>query len=149
MHDALATGQVFRTLKVLDDYNREELGIEVDFGLPAPRITRALDQIIEWRGKPKVIRSDNGSEMCSAEFQHWAAKRGFQLLFIQPGKPTQNAFIERFNRTVRHEWLDEHMLDSIERAQQTATEWLWRYNHERPHMALGGITPNQMLANAA
>ena len=149
MHDALATGQAFRTFNVLDDYNREGLGIEVDFGLPAPRIARALDQIIEWRGKPKVIRSDNGSEMCSAEFQHWAAKRGIQLLFIQPGKPTQNAFIERFNRTVRHEWLDEHLFESIEHAQQTATEWLWRYNHERPHMALGGITPNQMLANAA
>jgi putative transposase len=157
MHDALATGQAFRTFNVLDDYNREGLGIEVDFGLPAPRITRALDQIIEWRGKPKMIRSDNGSEMCSAEFQHWcsaefqhwAAKRGIRLLFIQPGKPTQNAFIERFNRTVRHEWLDQHLFESIEQAQQTATEWLWRYNHERPHMALGGITPNQMLANAA
>ncbi len=149
MHDALVTGQAFRTFNVLDDYNREGLGIEVDFGLPAPRITRTLDQIIEWRGKPKVIRSDNGSEMCSAEFQHWAAKRGIRLLFIQPGKPTQNAFIERFNRTVRHEWLDEHLFESIEHAQQTATEWLWRYNHERPHMALGGINPNQMLANAA
>ena len=80
---------------------------------------------------------------------HWAARRGIQLLFIQPGKPTQNAFIERFNRTVRHEWLDEHLFESIEHAQQTATQWLWRYNHERPNMALGGITPNQMLANAA
>lgn len=101
MHDVLASGQAFRTFNVLDDYNREGLGIEVDFGLPAARITRALDQIIEWRGKPKIIRSDNGSEMCSAEFQHWAAKRGIRLRFIQPGKPTQNAFIERFNRTVR------------------------------------------------
>jgi len=149
MHDALANGTAFRTFNVLDDYNREGLGIEVDFGLPASRIIRALEHIIEWRGKPRVIRSDNGSEMCSAEFQTWAKKRGIRLMFIQPGKPTQNAYIERFNRTVRHEWLDEHLFESIDHAQQTATDWLWRYNNERPNMANGGITPIQKLAIAA
>ena len=148
MHDALADGRTFRTFNVLDDYNREGLGIEVDFSLPGPRIIRSLEQIIEWRGAPRVIRSDNGSEMCSAEFQTWAARRGIELVFIQPGKPTQNAYIERFNRTVRHEWLDEHLFDSIEHAQSTATEWLWRYNHERPNMGLGGITPIQKLTQA-
>jgi len=122
MHDALANGKMFRTFNVLDDYNREGLGIEVDFGLPGPRIIRVLDQIIEWRGEPEAIRSDNGSEMRSAEFQTWAEKRGIRLLFIQPGKPTQNAYVERFNRTVRHEWLDEHLFESIEHAQHTATE---------------------------
>ena len=107
------------------------------------------DQFIEWRGPPKVIRSDNGSEMCSAEFQAWAEKRGIRLMFTQPGKPTQNAYGERFNRTVRHEWLDEHLFESIDHAQRTATDWLWRYNNERPNMAIGGITPNQKLALAA
>jgi putative transposase len=149
MHDALANGKAFRTFNVLDDYNREGLGIEVDLGLPSDRIIRTLKKIIEWRGKPKVIRSENGSEMCSAEFQHWAARQRIRLVFIQPGKPTQNTHVERFHRTVRHEWLDEHLFDNIERAQQTAIEWLWRYNHERPNMALGGMTPNQMLAKAA
>ena len=149
MHDALANGKLFRTFNVLDDYNREGLGIEVDFGLPAERITRALDQIIEWRGKPKVIRSDNGSEMCSGEFQTWADNHGIRLMYIQPGKPTQNAYVERFNRTVRHEWLDEHLFESIGHAQQTSTEWLWRYNNARPNMALGGITPKQKLALVA
>lgn len=149
MHDALSSGATFRTFNVLDDYNREGLGIEVDLSLPSQRITRALDQIIEWRGKPKVIRCDNGSEMCSGEFQSWASRRGITLLFIQPGKPTQNAFVERFNRTVRHEWLDMHLFESIARAQETATKWLWSYNNERPNMALGGITPNQKLALAA
>jgi transposase InsO family protein len=148
-HDALANGSAFRTFNVLDDYNRDGLGIEVDLGLPAARITRALDQIIEWRGKPDVIRSDNGSEMRSGEFQTWAANRGIRLLFIQPGKPTQNAYVERFNRTVRHEWLDMHLFKSIGHAQQTATEWLWHYNNERPNMAIGGITPNQKLLLAA
>lgn len=149
MHDRLAKGQPFRTFNVLDDYNREGLGIEVDFGLPSDRIIRCLDQIIEWRGRPKVIRCDNGSEMCSGTFQTWARNRGIRVMFIQPGKPTQNAYIERFNRTVRHEWLDEHLFDSIAHAQQTATQWLWRYNHERPNMANGGITPIQKLAKAA
>ena len=146
MHDALANGRAFRTFNVLDDYNREGLGIEADFGLPAARITRVLDQIIEWRGKPVAIRSDNGSEMCSGEFQNWAERRGIRLLFIQPGKPTQNAYVERWNRTVRHEWLDQHLFEDIEQARQTATEWLWTYNNERPNMAIGGITPIQKLA---
>jgi putative transposase len=149
MHDTLANGTAFRTFNVLDDYNREGLGIEVDLGLPATRITRALDQIIEWRGKPVVIRADNGSEMRSAEFQTWAATRGIRMLFIQPGKPTQNAYVERFNRTVRHEWLDMHLFESVDHAQQTATEWLWHYNNERPNMAIGGITPKQKLTLAA
>ncbi len=149
MHDTLSNGQKFRTFNVLDDYNREGLGIEVDFGLPSERIIRCLDQIIEWRGKTKMIRCDNGSEMCSAVFQTWAEQRGIRVMFIQPGKPTQNAYVDRFNRTVRHEWLDDHLFDSIEYAQQTATEWLWLYNHERPHMGIGGITPIQKLAKAA
>ena len=149
MHDRLGDGRSFRTFNVIDDYNREGLGIEVDFSLPAARVIRSLEQIIEWRGKPLAIRSDNGSEYVSADFQCWAESQGIQLLFIQPGKPTQNAYIERFNRTVRHEWLDEHIFDSIAHAQQTATEWLWRYNTERPNMALGGITPKQKLRKAA
>ncbi len=149
VHDALANGRTFRTFNVLDDYNREGLGIEVDFGLPALRIIRALERIIEWRGQPKVIRSDNGSEMCSAEFQTWAEKRGIQLLFIQPGKPTQNAYVERFNRTVRHEWLDQHLFETINYTQITATQWLWQYNNERPNMAIEGITPIQNRTLAA
>jgi putative transposase len=149
MHDVLGDGRTFRTFNVLDDYNREGLGIEVDLSLPAERITRSLDQVIEWRGKPKVIRCDNGSEMCSGVFQNWAQQRKIRIMFIQPGKPTQNAYVERFNRTVRHEWLDEHIFESIEHAQLTATQWLWGYNNERPNMALGGITPIQKLAKAA
>lgn len=149
MHDQLADGRRFRTFNVLDDYNREGLGIEVDLSLPSARIIRALDQIIEWRGQPKIIRSDNGSEMISHEFEIWAGKRGIKLMFIQPGKPTQNAYVERFNRTVRHEWLDEHIFESIEHAQLTATQWLWTYNAERPNMGLGGLTPYQKLATKA
>jgi putative transposase len=149
MHDRLADDRGFRTFNVLDDYNREGLGIEIDLSLPSARVIRTLERIIEWRGKPQTIRSDNGPEYISGELQNWAKKRGIHLQYFQPGKPQQNAYVERFNRTVRHEWLDEHLFSSIEHAQQTATQWLWRYNAERPNMALGSSTPNQKLAKAA
>lgn len=145
MSDALATGQKFRTFNVIDDYNREGLGIEVDFSLPSARVVRALDQIIEWRGKPAAIRCDNGPEYLSAQLTSWAIKNQITLLYIQPGKPTQNAYIERFNRTVRHEWLDMHSFNSINHAQHLATRWLWSYNNDRPHTAIGGITPIMKL----
>lgn len=149
MHDTLIDGRSFRTFNVMDDYNREGLGIEVDFSLPALRVIRALERIMEWRGKPQAIRCDNGPEYLSGQLIAWAAKHRIQLHYIQPGKPYQNAYVERFNRTVRHEWLDQHLFVSIQHAQETATRWLWRYNNERPNMALGGITPRQMLLEAA
>jgi len=71
------------------------------------------------------------------------------IQYIQPGNPQQNAYVERFNRTVRHEWLDQHLFESIDDARETATQWLWRYNNERPNMANGGITPIQKLEQAA
>ncbi len=149
MHDRLADGRAFRTFNVLDDYNRECLGIEVDLSLLSARIIRTLERIIEWRGKPEYLRCDNGSEMTSGDFQTWAQQQGISVLFIQPGKPAQNAYIERFHRTVRHEWLDEHLFVTIEHAQATGTEWLWRDNADRPNMDLGGITPYQKLKMAA
>lgn len=148
MHDSLADSRSFRTFNVIDDYNREGLGIEVDFSLPSERVTRALDQIIEWRGKPGSIRCDNGPEYISAHMIEWAEKKKIRLHFIQPGNPQQNAYVERFNRTVRHEWLNQHLFASIQHAQQTATEWLWQYNNQRPNMAIGGITPSQKLKAA-
>jgi putative transposase len=149
MHDSLRDGRSFRTFNVLDDYNREGLGIEVDFSLPALRVIRALEQIIEWRGKPLSIRCDNGPEYISNQLKAWAEKQRIRLLYIQPGKPQQNAYVERYNRTVRHEWLDQHLFESIEHARETATQWLWHYNNERPNMAIGGVTPKQKLLKAA
>jgi putative transposase len=128
---------------VLDDYNREGLGIEVDRSLPVFQVIRALDQIIEWRGKPKAIRCDNGPEYISKQLMAWAKKHRIQLYCIQPGNPQQNAYMERFNRTVRHEWLNQHLFKSIAHAQETGTQWLWCYNNERSHSALGGFIPAQ------
>ena len=145
MSDSLVNGSKLRTFNVMDDYNRECLTIEVDRSLPSKRVIRALEQVIEWRGKPAALRCDNGPEYISGEMISWANRNKVTLLYIQPGKPTQNAYIERFNRTARHEWLDMHMFNSIEHAQLLATRWLWTYNNERPHSAIGGITPNMKL----
>ena len=149
MHDQLSDGRCFRLFNLIDDFNREALAIDADLSLPALRVIRSLDQVIEWRGKPAVIRCDNGPEYISGELQNWAEKRSIKIEYIQPGKPQQNAYVERFNRTVRYEWLAQYHFDSITEVQDFATKWMWSYNHERPNMALGGITPKQRLAMAA
>lgn len=149
MHDALTDGRSFRLFNVLDDFNREGLAIEADLSLPAIRVIRVLEQIIEWRGKPGVIRCDNGPEYISGALLSWAQQQGIRIEHIQPRKPQQNAYVERYNRTVRYDWLNQSLFDSIPEVQHAATRWLWTYNHERPNMALGGITPMQRLMIAA
>jgi putative transposase len=134
---------------VIDDFNREALGIEVDFSLPSERVIRALDQIIAWRGKPSIIRADNGPELVSGRLMEWAAQHQIHIVHIQPGKPQQNAYVERFNRTVRYEWLSQHYWQSVDEVQDFATRWMYKYNNQRPKMALGGITPKQRLAMVA
>jgi len=101
MHDQLVDGRSIRLFNVIDDFNREALGIEIDFSLPSERVIRSLKQIIGWRGKPLAIRCDNGPEYPSAAITEWAGQWGIKLEYIQPGKPQQNAYVERFNRTVR------------------------------------------------
>jgi len=103
MHDQLADGRSIRLFNVIDDYNREGLCIDVDFSLFSLRVIRALNQVIEWRGRPLMIRYDNGPEYVSEALKNWAAQQGIVLQFIQPGKPQQNAYIERYNRTVRYD----------------------------------------------
>ena len=134
---------------VIDDFNREGLGIEVDFSLPAERVIRSLEQIIEWRGKPAAIRCDNGPEYISTVLLTWAERQNIRINHIQPGKPQQNAYVARYNRTVRYDWLNQFLFSSVAEVQDYATRWLWGYNHERPNMALGGITPKQKLALVA
>ncbi len=149
MPDQLADGRSFRMLNVLDDFNRQGLVMEVDISLPAARVIRSLEQVIQWRGKPRAIRCDNVPEYISGALQAWAERHDIALLSIQPGNPQQNAYIERYNRTVRYAWLASNLFNDIEQVQDIATRWLWTYNHERPNMALGGITPMQKLALAA
>jgi len=145
MHDSLTNGQSFRTFNVIDDFKREGLCIDVDFSLPSTRVIRSLEQIIEWRGKPAAIRCDNGPEYISDKLVRWANYHQITLLYIQPGKPTQNSYVERFNKTVRHEWLNLNLFHTIQQAQEIATKWLWSYNNERPHKANGGLPPKMAL----
>jgi putative transposase len=149
MHDQLEDGRTFRLFNVIDDFNREAIGMEVDFSLPSERVIRELKQIISWRGKPEVIRCDNGPEYISAAIQTWAQEWGIRLEYIQPGNPQQNAYVERFNRTVRYEWLSQYYWSDLAEVQDFATKWMWSYNHDRPNMALGGFTPKQRMAMAA
>ena len=149
MHDQLSDGRSFRLFNVLDDFNREGLGIEVDLSLPAARVIRSLDKSSSGAASPSAIRCDNGPEYISGALLTWAEVHGIRIEHIQPGKPQQNAYVERYNRTVRYDWLGQYLFDSVEQVQESATRWLWTYNHERPNMALGGITPMQKLALAA
>lgn len=146
--DTLIGGRTLRTLNVIDDYNREGLATDVDVSMPSLRVIRSLEKVMEWRGKPAAIRCDNDPEYLSRELVTWANKHKITVLYIQPGKPTQNAYVERFNRTVRHEWLNMYVFDSVEQAQELATDWLWKYNNERPNMAIGGEPPKQLLKAA-
>ena len=141
MSDALWSGRRFRTFNVIDDYNREALKIEIDTSLPTIRVVRALDELIELRGKPRRLRFDNGPEFVSAVLKDWAIRNGIELVFIQPGKPTQNAYIERFNRTYRTEVLDRYIFNSLTEARVMTDDWRYRYNNQRPHTSLGDVPP--------
>ena len=141
MHDTLYHGKRFRTLNVLDEGVREALAIEIDTSLPAERVIRVLEQLKESRPLPEQIRVDNGPELVSAKLVAWCEKHQVYLHHIQPGKPTQNAYIERFNRSFRREVLDAHLFSSLSEVREITYKWLISYNEERPHQALGYLPP--------
>ena len=141
MHDTLYDGRRFRTFNVLDDSNREALGIEVATSIPSQRVIRVMNQMIELHGRPEALRLDNGTELTSHAFVDWAKEREIELRFIEPGKPNQNAFIERFNKTYRTEVLNAYVFESVEQVQQITDDWLVEYNEQRPHDSLGRVPP--------
>lgn len=124
MHDQLGDWRSVRLFNILEDFNREGLGIEIDLSLPTERVVRSLDNILEWRGKPEMIRCDNGPEFTSRKFQAWAEKRNIRIEYIQPGKPQQNAYIGRYNRTVRYDWLSHYIFGNVDELREHATRWL-------------------------
>ena len=141
MSDALVDGRKFRVLNVIDDFNRESLAIEIDTSLPARRVIRVLERIIARRGKPTCIRTDNGPEFISHLLQEWCETGGIRLVYIQPGKPTQNAYIERKNGTMRRGLLNAYLFYSLGEVRLMAEEWQLDYNTERPHKSLGYLSP--------
>lgn len=128
---------------MVDDFNREALAIEIDLNIPAQRVVRVLDRIVANRGYPLKMRMDNGPELISLTLAQWAEEHSVMLEFIRPGKPTQNAFIERFNRTYRTEILDFYLFRTLNEAREITERWLAEYNSERPHESLNNLTPKE------
>ena len=137
----LYCGRSFRTLNVIDDYNREVLAIEVDTNFPSQRVTRVLDRIALEKGYPESIRVDNGPEFTSGHIHCWAEEHNVTLNFIKPGKPTQNSYIERFNRTFREDILDMYVFQRLSEVREMTENWIDLYNRERPHDSFGDMTP--------
>ncbi|MFJ5444100.1 IS3 family transposase [Pectobacterium sp. CHL-2024] len=143
MHDALVCGRRFRTFNVVDDFNREVLAIEIDLNIPAQHVVRVLGRIVANRGYPLKMRMDNGPELVSLTLAQWAEEHDVALEFIKPGKPTQNTFIERFNRTYRTEILDFYLFRTLNEVREITERWLHEYNSERPHESLNNLTPEE------
>jgi len=141
MSDGLTDGRKFRLLNIIDDFNRESLAIEVDTSLPSLRVIRTLENMVERRGKPANIRCDNGPEFISHRLQQWCEDRHISLQYIQPGAPTQNAYIERNNGSLRRELLDAYMFKSLKEVRIMTREWQDDYNNERPHRSLKNLPP--------
>ena len=147
MSDALLDGRCFRTFNVIDDYNREALAVEIDISLTAARITRVMDQILLIRGAPERIRVDHGPEFTSATFVAWCEQRNIAIEYTQPGKPTQNAFVERFNGIYRDGVLDAWCFMNLTQVREETDRWLKEYNTVRPHESLGDVSPIEFLTD--
>ncbi|AMD47375.1 hypothetical protein H558_14885 [Bordetella holmesii H558] len=143
--DGLAYGRRFRCLTIVDDYTRECLAIEVDTSLPGLRVAMVLQRLAEMRGLPRSITVDNGPEFAGRALDAWAYQAGVKLSFIRPGKPVENAYIESFNGKFRDECLNEHWFLSLRQAKSLIENWRVEYNTDRPHSALGYLTPAQFV----
>jgi putative transposase len=141
MHDTLKCGKSVRSLNIIDDFNREILNITIDMSLPSTKVVSQLEQLIEWRGKPEKIRVDNGPEFMAEKLKYWCENKQITLHYIQPGKPTQNSLVERFNRTFRTEFLDVYLFENLKQMRNYSEIWMWMYNNERPHSSLQYLTP--------
>lgn len=145
MIDSLFNSRRFRMLNIIDDYNRESIWIEAGLSIGAMHMTDLLEWIVKERGKPKAIRTDNGPEFTSSVFTNWCHKHRIEIWYIQPGKPVQNAFIERFNRSYRTEVLDARIFNNLIEVREITSDWMEHYNYNRPHESLGNLSPIQNL----
>ncbi len=141
MADSLWNGRTFRLLNIVDDFNREVLHIEPDTSLPTARVIRCLEMLKTLRGLPKMIRVDNGPELISVKLDDWCREHKITLIFIQPGKPTQNSYVERCNGSIRRELLNAYLFQTLDEVREKAEEWRVDYNENRPHASLGYVPP--------
>ncbi len=147
--DQLSNGRRFRILNVKDDYSKELIGQYVAFSISGNQVARFLDQLIEARQAPDQITCDNGTEFTSKAMFFWQKESGVKLAFIQPGKPTQNAFVESLNGRFRLECLNQHWFRNLDEAKDIIEKWCYHYNNERPHSTLNYMTPVAFANRAA
>lgn len=145
MSDALDDGRRLRVLNVIDDFSRECLACVVDTSISGVRVARELDRIAELRGYPCMVVSDNGTELTSNAILKWQKDRSVEWHYITPCKPMQNGFVESFNGRLRDECLNEHVFDTMRHARRLIAAWRIDYNQNRPHSALGGLTPWEFI----
>lgn len=145
MSDTLYSGRRYRILNVMDEFNRELIEFEVGASLPAVKVIQTLQRAIDFRGKPKSIRVDNGPEFISYKLEQWCYIHSIELKFIQPGKPTQNSRVERFNGSMRREFFNAYLFETLDEVKMMAKEWIDDYNHHRPHKILGKLSPVEYL----
>lgn len=146
IHDRLLNGRSFRGLTIMDEFSRAGLALDLAFSFPSRSVIGVLDQLAASYGYPKYLRIDNGTELTSKIMQQWSQDHCVELLFIQPGKPTQNAYIESFNSRVRSEFLNAHWFRSLLEARIGADAWRHSYNTTHAHSALGYLTPEEFIA---
>lgn len=147
--DRIWMGRRFRIFDVVDDFSRESLSLEVDTSIGGTRVARVLDRIVAERGRPDYLRCDNGPEFTGQALDEWAYRNGVKIDFIEPGKPTQNAFIESFNSLLRRECLNDHWFSSLQEAREIIENWRIEYNTDRPHGSLEDLTPREFTVKSS
>jgi putative transposase len=145
MSDTLYNGRRYRILNVMDEFNRELIEFEIGSSLPSSKVIQTLQRAVDMRGKPESIRVDNGPEFISRRLEIWCYIKGIKLKFIQPGCPTQNSRVDRFNGTMRREFFNAYIFDTLAEVKLMAREWVDDYNNHRPHKFLGKLSPTEYL----